>query len=95
MSTLFDAHIVSSSSSLTLSSLSLLALSPILSINTDILIDSISIFDHIVNECHKNTNVNVSYSMLKKCSSILADIFAFISIEIIGIIILSISLSLF
>ena len=87
MSTLFDSHIVSSSS-FSLSSLSLLVLSPITSINIDILIDSISLFDHIVNECRKSTNADVSFDLLKKCSSLLADIFAFISIEIIGIIIL-------
>ena len=84
MSTLFDSHIVSSTS-FSLSSLSVLSLSSMTSISTDLLIDSIGLFDHIVDECRKNTNAESS-ALLKKCTSLLADIFASMSIEIIGMI---------
>jgi hypothetical protein len=84
MSTLFDSLPLSSSFSF--SSLSLLSLSAVTSISTDLLVDSIRMYDHILRECHKNTKKDASLNFLKKLADELADIFTFISIEILGMI---------
>ena len=84
MSTLFDSLPLSSSFSM--SSLSLLSLSAVTSISTDLLIDSIGMFDHILRECHKLNDKDASLDFLKKLADELADIFSFISVEILGII---------